>query len=120
MPDKEWIEPRLPEKEIAKLTREIFKGETFTSWNIVGESMDRILLMVFLPLRFMNDELVGQFEAHPPSMICAHMADALPRSTNGYPTFTTMKLVYAQDAKLIWEKLKKLDTMEKEILEVEE
>jgi hypothetical protein len=41
----EWVEPRLPKEKIVELTRGIFKGEIFTSWQLKDKSM---LMMVFM------------------------------------------------------------------------
>ena|SRR5208283_3160320 len=111
--ENEWVEPRLSKEKIAELTKGIYKGNYFTSWYL-DEPL--LLLRVFLVLSLAEDEQISEWTEHPPVMICARMSDALPQSISGYPMFCTALFVYAQDAKLIHEKLKKLEAMEKEVM----
>jgi hypothetical protein len=110
-----WKEPRLPQEQIAELALGLFTGKVFSSGQ-VPEHDRRLLPMIFMPLALFSSEQAKEFGKHPPAMICGRMKDTAPRSTNGYPIFFTMQMVYAQDAQLIRERYEKLQAAAKEIL----
>jgi hypothetical protein len=113
-------EPRLPAEKISELALGIFKGEIFTSAQ-VGESERGLLPVIFMPLALLvlAGEERKKIAAHPPTLLCGRVVEALPRSINGYPIFTNMQMVYAQDAKLILALYRKFKAATEEILETE-
>jgi len=116
MSKKRWKEPRLPAEKIAELALGIFKGAIFTDAQ-VAKSDWYLLPIIFMPLALLTGKLRKEFAAHPPAMLCGRMAEALPRSINGYPIFVNMQIIYAQDTKLIVALYKKLRAATEEILE---
>ena len=115
MTEEPWQEPRLPQEQISTLALGLFIGEVFMNGQI-NEGDEHLMPMIFMPLALMSKEQAEAFNQHPPAMVCGRMQDALPRSINGYPMFTSMTMVYAQDAKLIRECWKKLQAAADEIL----
>ncbi len=100
---------RLPEEDVRKFVLDFLAGQIFTSAQVRGGD-PTILGMVFMPVFF------GTFSAYNPQsledigILWEYMDRAGPRSINGYPIFTSMRVMHRLD----WERAKKAIVREQE------
>jgi hypothetical protein len=104
--------PSRPEEELKQIARDLQAGHIFTDKHM-SEYDQKNLGMVFMVLMFMDPrdfyipETIG--------MIYEHMSQAMPRSINGMPMFTSLHYLNVEDTKYVLNKAKEIDEMLKNI-----
>jgi hypothetical protein len=102
----------LTDDEIKELAMRMFRGEVFTSDMIDPNEFHQVVHMIFMPMIFMGHEHIEQCKAQEVTMFWANMADAGPRSINGYPIFMSCSFVKKQDHQRVIDKYRQIqDTM---------
>lgn len=109
----EWTEPRTDPEELNRLVREYHAGQVYLSKDIP----EGVKLNVFMPLLFLDKRQRQVLTEHPPAMIVGSIKDALPRSVNGYPIFTTIRYLYPADWATFVDKFNRLTDATKAVLE---
>lgn len=103
------------EKELNQIVRDLHAGQIYTDLHI-PEHETMGLVMVFLPLAFMDKEASQKIVEGKPGMFYEYLSKAGPRSINGMPTFLSMQSLNEEDAEKVWEKVHKLDAAISEAL----
>jgi hypothetical protein len=93
------------DKELKEIAQGIWKGTIFTSIQI--HDMNDLHL-VFLPLIFLNEEQVKEFNADPPGLIFEDLSRAMPRCINGMPVFASMQTLDKEETKKVSEIFSKI------------
>ncbi len=96
---------RLSKTEIATIAKNLVNNSWFSSRAIRGGLS---LSCVFLPLAFLGREEIDARNDQGVGMVIAPMSDAGPMAVNGYPIFSTARLIGIEDADLILERYHKL------------
>ena len=103
---------RTPE-QLAELAFDIEGGKVFTTWHMPkGEAN---LSIVFMPLALMDKEGMEEFRKREPVMIYEYLDKSAPRSVNGMPSFMSMNLLNAEEAKIVWDKLDEIEAFRKKL-----
>ena len=117
---KQWAVGALREKSVpdqspealSKLAKDIAMNLVFTDRHIRN---DRDLGMVFMPL------ILGAFAdatdeyKNDIGLIYEYYDKAGPRSINGYPIFFSLAFVSKKDAKIVWEKVEKIQKIMEDV-----
>lgn len=85
--------------ELKELAVGILDGKYFSTIGM-PESDFHFLSVIFMPLAFMNEELVNQVRKDDPVVFYADMSHRLQRSVNGYPIFQEVGMILRAE----WEK----------------
>jgi hypothetical protein len=85
----------MTDEEIKALALQAFRGEIFTSDHVHKHDAN-LMTIIFLPLGFMEQKQLDEMRKDV-GMIYAPMADALSRSINGYPCFTSMRYISREE-----------------------
>lgn len=110
-----WQELRKPQEELAALALGIFQGRIFTS-DMVAESDANLLPMIFMPLSLFAAKDYNELLKHPPTLLYGDMEKTFSRSINGYPIFSSMGMIFAQDAEILRQKYRALKAAAEEVL----
>jgi len=101
------VPDRQPE-ELSQIARDIVKRQVFTDRHV--RSMDDLsLVFMVIPLGAFKD--CAKEYVEDVGMIFEYMDKAGPRSINGYPMFLSMQILSKHDAKIVWEKVTKLEEL---------
>jgi hypothetical protein len=96
------------EKELNQIARDLHAGRIYTDLHIPEhEAMG--LIMVFLPLGFMEKGAREELLNDEPGLLYEYLDEANPRSVNGMPTFMSMQILNKKDAEKVLDKTRKLD-----------
>jgi len=99
--------PLLPSKtdqELQQLAFGIYSGNIFTDRHIDPSDVEHMLGMIFMPLAFSDPTTL------PPNIGCIyeHVLAAGHMGINGFPTFTSMKMLNIEDANIVFQKVKQI------------
>ena len=97
--------PHLTPDELTALARDVVIGKTYLS---VGQEGD-LLPMVFMPLVFMSAEDAAVLT--DAGAIYEDMSKAGPRAINGYPMFTSCKILHEDDRLPLIEEMKRIHAL---------
>jgi hypothetical protein len=102
----------MTEQEQKQIAIDIAQDRIFTDRHIHGTD-GNILGMVFMTLLFMEeaDKLITAEEAKKGGFIYEYWNKAGPRAINGYPMFSSHRLVKAKDARKIWKYVRQYQKM---------
>lgn len=96
--------------ELAELAGGIIRNEIFTDRHVAPNDV-RMLPIIFMPLGFLErKQLLKLQRKERPGMLYAPMKNAGPRSINGYPMFFELHMLHPDDAHIVWEKVKGLQS----------
>lgn len=84
--------------ELKELAVGIIDGKYFSTIGM-PESDFHFLSVIFMPLAFMNEELVNQVREDDPVVFYADMSHRLQRSVNGYPIFQEVGMILRSEWK---------------------
>lgn len=87
-------------KELKQIAIDLFDGKIFCDQQL---NSSRDLSMVFLPLILGALKGFGKEELEDIGMIYEYIGKAMPRSINGYPIFSSMRILKKQDLKIMME-----------------
>lgn len=93
----------LSDGEIFTLAEAWYRNELFTSMNL-RPGDESLICSVFLPLIFIGDVEIKQFEVDEIVHFYAWMRDAGPQSVNGYPIFSSFGCLSKTDARRLYDK----------------
>lgn len=79
-----------PSYSLIDLAQDIVDGKVFTSQQVRDP---KELSLVFIPLSFLEGEMLEQFKSEEPRLLWAPMERALPTSVNGMPCFAEMHVL---------------------------
>lgn len=91
------------EEELTDLARAAFRGAIFTSLQ-VRPGDEKLIPSIFLVLALMDGTAREEFLKHKPAMLYADMADASPRSVNGYPSFFSLNFLNIEETNVFMDK----------------
>lgn len=99
--------PRLGDDELRKFVVDVLAGRVFTSAQVRDQSL---ISMIFMPLA-----LGALHEYVPESLLIIgvlweYLEQALPRGINGYPMFTSVRMMHRLD----WDRARKALILEQE------
>jgi hypothetical protein len=95
-------------EDLKQLAKDIWAGTVFTDRHIQDFN---IVPMVFMPLALGAIGDLSEEDAKDVGMIYEYLSEAGPRSINGYPMFTSCRLLNKDDTKKVWslyEEVKKM------------
>lgn len=90
---------------IREIAQGMYRGEIFTSMQISGNTS---LEMVFMPLIFMNEMQLRDIQESNIVHFFAYMSEAMPRSINGNPIFSSCYMLNQTDTNKVIEKYNSL------------
>lgn len=95
--------------KLKDLALDIHKGRVFTSVHLPDANH---ITMVFFPLVLAGAPFIEQLRRNPPGLYYEYMKNALPRSVNGCPTFTSVHMLGQAETRLLWRYMRQLEEME--------
>jgi hypothetical protein len=104
---------RLSNKELVKLAQDI-KGNLIFHSNMLDNL--GLIHSVFMPLALMEHEELVKIAPHV-GLFYEYLTESGPRTINGYPIFTSVRMIHREDIPKLQEILNKLDRAEKSVLE---
>jgi len=106
--------PKLSDDDLRKFVDDFLSDRIYTSVHLRGNQRD-LLSMVFMPIAF------GYFNRYQPEslkqvgVIYENKSAALPRSINGQPMFTSMRVLHVDDWQRAWAAILKEEERRKNI-----
>ena len=104
------------EQELKEIALDIISGTIISSMTI----RDKDLSTVFMPLTFMNKNQYSKFIDQKPGVIYEYFDQALPRSVNGLPIFTSMKVLDIDECHRLVKIIKELEEWSKNEKKIQE
>lgn len=92
------------DEELKQIAKDLYAGKIFTDRHLKQHEMS-MLNFVFMPLAFLNEKEKEEFRATAKAgqfgLIYEYIDKALPRSINGLPMFTSMRLLSKDDTEKV-------------------
>lgn len=112
---KEKTLPNLEEKELTQLAKDIVNNLVFTS-NHINPNENDLIGNIFMPLLLGATSDMSQGQINDIGMIYEYYKNNSGGwAINGYPTFFSCRFISKHDAKIIWEKVAKIEELMKTI-----
>jgi hypothetical protein len=108
--------PLMEDAEIRKLALDIVEDKVFHS-NMIDESENVTMQMVFMPLLFLKEDTV---EITDIGLLYEYNDKAGVRGINGYPVFSSMRMVHKDNTDTLQSYITELLEMRKKFMSVEE
>lgn len=102
-----------PADELKQIALDIHKGLIFTDRHITEPAT---LPGVFTLLLFMTEQQRDKLETDPPGLVFEYLAKAGSMTMNGEPTFLSLQMLSANDAKKVFDIYQKLRRAEQTTL----
>lgn len=84
--------------ELETIAQDWATGLIFTSLDLHAVGEDHMVHSVFMPMVFADAKYIDWMKSQKISVIYEEMSKAGPRSTNGFPSFMSMKMLNIDDA----------------------
>ena len=107
--------PNKSKAEIKQLATDIAMNKVFCSCFMPEHDISHLLGMVFMPLMFGVSKDMPKAMADDIGFVYEYYDKAGPRSINGYPIFFSCAFVSKHDAKIIGEKVIKIQKILKDV-----
>lgn len=98
---------RQSDAELKQLAKDIVAGKVFHS-GMLHESDSHIAGSIFMPLTFMTAKQMKALRKDNPGLIYEYMDKAGPRAINGYPIFTSCRMLNQKDLEKLREYIVKV------------
>lgn len=103
-------------EELRGLAVDVVDGRVFTSDQVETE----MLRSVFMAVHFMNQETIDKWENEPenaPALLYEYISEAGPMAINGYPVFTSFRILLAADTALFRKYVQEYLAMRKQFVQ---
>lgn len=106
-------ERQYKDEELVQIAKDLLEGRIFTDRNLEpGDA--RMLGSIFLPLALMDEAQAKKMMADRVSMVFEYLNKAGPRGINGYPFFTSCRVMNCSDFEKFAEIYNKAVAIQKE------
>ena len=103
----------MTEEELKTLALDISEGKVFGSWMLPPDQAENLMPVVFMPLALGAAEKIQEVDLWG---IYEYVDKATRRTVNGYPLFTSFKMLTQDDCVTLNKYLDKLRQMKEEFL----